>query len=151
MSNELRWHEKHMRLAKFEAVQKSKDPNTKVACLIVDQENSILVSGYNGLPRNVSDTIDRISRPAKYDWVQHAEANAVSNAARNGVRLRGGTAYVTQFPCSTCAGQLINAGITRIVVEDGAIVETYRKNYEIATAMFKEAGVEVVSISPLTD
>lgn len=140
-----------MRLAKFEAVQKSKDPNTKVACLIVDQENSILVAGYNGLPRNVADTQERISRPAKYDWVQHAEANAISNAARNGVRLRGGTAYVTQFPCSICAGQLINAGIARIVVEKGAIVESYRKNYEIASTMLNEAGVELIFIEPLTD
>ena len=140
-----------MRLAKFEAAQKSKDPNTKVACLIVDEENSILVSGYNGLPRGVNDTPDRMSRPAKYSWVQHAEANAVSNAARNGVALRGSTAYVTQFPCSICAGQLINAGIRRIVVEDGAIVESYRENYEIAKAELDEAGVEIVTIQPLTD
>jgi dCMP deaminase len=45
----------------------------------------------------------------------HAEANAIIQAAKNGVMIDGGSCYVTASPCWNCFKQLANAGIRRIV------------------------------------
>ncbi len=150
MSDQNKWFIKHLKHARFEAVEKSKDPSTKVACLIVDDENSTLSTGYNGIPRGVLDLPNRMERPQKYKWMQHAEANAVSNAARNGTSLRGSTAFVTHYPCPPCAGQLINAGIKQLVVDESQMTEDFLKRYEedfkISQTMLEEAGVIVKMI-----
>lgn len=145
MTDDRSWSVKHLRHARFEAAEKSKDPATKVACLIVDDENSTISTGYNGIPRGVLDLPVRMQRPKKYKWTQHAEANAVANAARNGVSLRGATAFVTHYPCPSCAGQLINAGIRRIVVDQGQMTDDFLQRYaedmEISQTMLDESGV----------
>lgn len=150
MSDDTKWLVRHLRHARFEALEKSKDPSTKVACLIVDDENSTISTGYNGIPRGVTDLPIRMERPQKYKWMQHAEANAVANAARNGVSLRGSTAFVTHYPCPSCAGQLINAGIRRIVVDESQMTEDFLKRYEedflISQSMLEESGVVVTKI-----
>lgn len=57
---------------------------------------------------------------------QHAEENAVSNAARNGVSTIGTTLYMnSHIPCKNCFGTLINAGIVEIVVEETTVYDRY--------------------------
>lgn len=102
--------------------QKSKDPSTKVGCVIVSQDNVVLSMGYNGFPRGVreSELTGRWDRPEKYFWVEHAERNAIFNAARNGIRLMGAKAYLNfePKPCADCSRALIQAGITEIIGPD---------------------------------
>lgn len=100
------------------ASRRSKDPSTQVGCVIVNpQTNSIVSTGYNGFVRGTKESPERWERPEKYRRVKHAEENAVALAARNGIKIDGCIAYVTHFPCSDrCAGLLIQAGISQVVV-----------------------------------
>ena len=89
---------------------KSKDRSTKVGAIIVGPDNEIRSTGFNGFPRKINDDIDeRHERPDKYLWTEHAERNAIYNAVRMGVPLKGCTLYVYGFPCSDCARVIIQA------------------------------------------
>ncbi len=121
----------------------SKDPSTKVGCVVVGPDREIVTTGYNGFPRGVIDDPKRMERPAKYLWTSHAEENAVAHAARIGVSLKGCTAYVTHCPCSRCARGLIQAGVKRVVFPNEArgTVGMDVTEFEVAAIMFGEAGV----------
>lgn len=120
--------------------KRSKDPSTKVGCVIVGRDREVRSMGYNGLPRGVEDTADRMERPAKYLWTSHAEENAVAQAARIGVSLKCCTAYVTHTPCARCARILIQAGISTIICGDGA-TNMPKEEFQVAEAMLTEGGV----------
>ena len=95
---------------------------------------AVLSTGYNGLPRGVDDSPERIEkRPEKYLWMAHAEENAISNAARHGARLAGATAFVTHAPCARCAGMLVNAGLRYVYIGAG-VTRLPQEEGEIAVA-----------------
>lgn len=127
---------------------KSKDPSTKVGCVVITEDKVVAATGYNGLPRGVEDKAERMERPAKYLWTSHAEENAVAQAARVGMKLKGGTAFVTHMPCSRCARTLIQAGIENVVVDRG-MTSMPQEEFDVAMQMFKEAGVDVAQILEL--
>jgi len=57
---------------------------------------------------------------------QHAEENAISNAARLGVSVLGSTLYMNCIiPCKNCFGAIINAGIVEIVVDDTVVYDKH--------------------------
>lgn len=124
---------------------KSKDPSTKVGCVVITEDKVVAATGYNGLPRGVEDKAERMERPTKYLWTSHAEENAVAQAARVGMKLKGGTAFVTHMPCSRCARTLIQAGIERVIIDRGT-TSMPQEEFDVAQQMFKEAGVDVAQI-----
>lgn len=124
------------------AALKSKDPSTKVGCVIVGPDGEIRSTGYNGIPRGVADAPERLQRPAKYLWVSHAEENAVAHAARVGVSLKGCVAYVTHHPCARCARTLIQSGVASVVVGPNVTMMP-QEEFDTARVMFDEAGVSV--------
>ena len=84
------------------AARRSKDPNTQVGACIVSQDNIIISTGYNGMPKGCSDDVfpwERTGEETKYPDVGHAERNAILNA--NGRDLRGSKLYVALFPCKS--------------------------------------------------
>ncbi|HIE26200.1 TPA: dCMP deaminase family protein [Candidatus Poribacteria bacterium] len=108
------WDEYFYSIAE-KVASRSRD-DSKVGVVFVDSENTIVSTGYNGLPRRVSDDKTRINDDKeKLRWTVHAEANAICNAARTGMPTKNCIAYVTKFPCSRCAGELVQAGIIRLV------------------------------------
>src|SRR6185369_3536897 len=100
---------------------RSKDPNTKTGCLITGPDHEIRTTGYNGLPRGIWDdpiaVPERFERPEKYFWFEHAERNAIYNAARVGIPLLGCTLYLNWLSCMDCARVIIQSGIVRVVVD----------------------------------
>lgn len=136
-----KWTERILGLAKREIATWSKD-TTKVACVIVSSEDNVILStGYNGIPRGVRDLPERMLRPQKYLWTAHAEQNAVAQAARKGVRLEGATAYITHRPCPDCSNSLINAGIKHVIFGDGEVVTKAPDEQTVVELKFAEAGV----------
>lgn len=123
----------------------SKDPSTKVGALIVGPGMEIRASGWNGFPRGVNDTQERLNdRPTKYEFVVHAEANAIANAARSGTAIEGCSLLVTELhPCSDCAKLLIQSGIKEVYAPLPEIDGRWAASFEVASVMFKEAGVRV--------
>jgi dCMP deaminase len=123
----------------------SKDPSTKVGCVVVGPDREIRSTGFNGFPRGIEDNIDRLgNRELKYPLVCHAEENAIMHAARIGVALKDCIAYVTWPPCTRCARSLIQAGIREIIYPaDLVIPERWVDDFRISTGMLNEAGLTV--------
>ena len=108
------WDEYFMGIAML-AAMRSKDPNTQVGACIVSQDNIIISTGYNGMPKGCSDDEypwERVGEETKYPYVVHAELNAVLNA--NGRDLRGSKLYVALFPCNECAKAIIQSGVKEV-------------------------------------
>ena len=126
----------------------SKDPSTKVGCVVVGEDREIRSTGFNGFPRGIRDDEERLlDREQKYPLICHAEENAIMHAARIGVSLKGSTAYVTWPPCSRCARSLIQSGIKEIIYPTpGEIPERWIEDFNISNGMIKEAGVIVRTI-----
>lgn len=98
----------------FWVASKSKDPNTQVGAIIISHDNIPLASGYNGPPRSIIDNSVDWSRPAKYDWVIHAESNAIKHVQSKDC-LKQATVYVTALPCKACMLEMVAVGIKRVV------------------------------------
>ena len=126
---------------------KSKDERTQIGALIVGVDNEIVSTGYNSFPRGIVDSRpERQERPEKYYWFEHAERNAIYNAARIGVSTKGCTMYLTcGIPCADCCRGIINAGIKTIYCEreGGAKGNKWNESAIRSIKMFNETGVEV--------
>jgi len=138
--NSIKWDERFIELAKLVGSW-SKDPSTQVGAVIVDNDHRIISIGFNGLPKGVKDSEDKLNdREEKYNIIVHAEANALMFASKS---LVGCTIYTWPFqPCSKCAGLIIQSGIKRVV----SVIHTderWKKNFSIAYDLLREAGVEV--------
>ncbi|MDE0741104.1 MAG: dCMP deaminase family protein [Candidatus Poseidoniia archaeon] len=138
------WNERFLNLATHIS-NWSKDPSTKVGCVVVGPDNEIRSTGFNGLPRGIEDNEERLNnREIKYPMICHAEENAIMHAARIGISLKGCTAYVTWPPCTRCARSLIQAGILTVIYPKNAeIPERWASDFELSMSMFKEAGIEL--------
>jgi len=123
----------------------SKDQSRQVGAVIVDDRNVLLSIGWNGFPRNVNDDIDnRHKRPDKYKWTEHAERNAIYNAAAKGISLFGSKIYLPWYPCSDCARAIIQSGISDVVcVEPDWNDPKFAEDFKIAKIMFEESYVHV--------
>jgi dCMP deaminase len=141
------WDARFLRLA-LHIAEWSKDPSTKVGCVVVGPDREIRSTGFNGFPRGIDDTAERLGdRNKKYPLVCHAEENAIMHAARIGVSLKGCIAYVTWPPCTRCARSLIQAGISEIFYPAALeIPERWREDFDISSAMLDEAGVCVRTV-----
>ena len=141
-----RWTEYFRQLAHTVKI-KSKDENTQIGAVIVGKDKEIVSTGYNSFPRGIRDDVkERQQRPEKYFWFEHAERNAIYNAARIGVSTKGTTMYLScGVPCSDCARGIINAGIVRIFCEKQDVTKgiKWADSAERSWEMFDEAGVKV--------
>lgn len=105
---------------------RSKDPNTKVGAVIVNDKKRIVALGYNGMPQGNDKDFPWIreaekKKDTKYPYVIHAELNAILNAT---ISVVGTTLYVTLFPCSDCTKLVAQAGIKEIVYAEDKYKDT---------------------------
>lgn len=142
----MEWGDYFIRIAE-QVKLKSKDKYTKIGAVIVGKENEIVSTGYNSFPRGINDSvIERQERPEKYYWFEHAERNAIYNAALIGVSTKDCTIYITsEAPCADCARGIINAGIKRVVCRSNRVThqEKWIESSKRSLRMFEEAGIEV--------
>ena len=114
------WDQYYLDICKVVATR-SKDPNTQVGCVIIGPNREIRSTGYNSFPRGIRDDVpERLERPTKYLWIEHAERNAICNAARAGTATEGCTIFVEIMPCMDCARAIVQAGIVEVVVSSRA-------------------------------
>ena len=108
----------------------------------------IITTGYNGAPSGVRSCKEKgeclrrkLNIPSgthhEICYAVHAEQNAIVQAGRLNVNIKDATMYVTHQPCSICAKLIINAGIKKVVYNEG-----YPDTFSLE--MLSEAGVEVV-------
>lgn len=109
------WDEYFMAIAREVATRSTCD-RKHVGAVIV-RERIILTTGYNGSIRGLAhcDDAGHLMEEGHCVRTVHAEANAIVQAARNGVRVEGGDIYVTASPCFGCFKLIANAGLKRVV------------------------------------
>jgi dCMP deaminase len=144
----LKWDRRFVSLARHIA-EWSKDPSTRVGCVVVGPDREIRSTGFNGFPRGIADDEERLGdRARKYPLICHAEENAIMHAARIGVALKECTAYVTWPPCTRCARSLVQAGVSEVVYPSALeIPERWAEDFEISMSMLTEAGVRVRTVA----
>lgn len=113
-ANKPDWDSFFMRLAKTVSTR-SPDKHTKHGCVIVDCNNRILSTGYNGPIQGIDDSVVPLDRPAKYLYFIHAEQNAILFCTAS---MQRSTAYITGFPCNLCFKELAQKGCVRVVYGD---------------------------------
>ena len=146
--NYISWDEYFMGVALL-AAERSKDPNTQVGACIVDDQNRILSTGYNGFPQGCSDDEFPWAREGaegetKYQFVVHAELNAILNS--RGKNLSGSKLYVGLFPCNECAKAIIQSGIKEVVYLSDKYATT--KETLASKRMLASAGVRLTRLTP---
>lgn len=143
-SNMADWDTRFMDLAKFVGAW-SKDRSTKVGCVIVGPSNEVRSLGYNGFVRGMNDDDDaKHLRPAKYSWTEHAERNAIYQAAKNGIALNGCRMYLPWFPCMDCARAIVQCGLSELVaIKPDLSDPRWGGDFESATEMFSATGILV--------
>lgn len=140
------WNKRFLNLASYIGTW-SKDRSRGIGCVIVGLDKEILSIGYNGFPRGVDDEVDeRHVRPEKYFWTEHAERNAIFNAARHGIKLKDTICYSSLMPCAECMRAIIQSGISQVVTVKSSQEEQdrYWKSMQIAKTMAEEAGLRLV-------
>ncbi len=117
-----------------------------IGCVIV-KDKRIMTTGYNGAPAGIRTCRekgeclrDKLGIPsgthAETCYAIHAEQNAIVQAAKLGVSIDGATLYCTHQPCSICTKMIINAGIRRVIYQEG-----YPDAFSLE--LFGEAGVRL--------
>lgn len=148
VEDEYRWAKRWLELANHISSW-SKDRSTKVGCVVVGDANQVLALGYNGFPRGVNDHADeRHERPLKYKWTEHAERNAIYNAARTGTNLTDSTIYVPWFPCTDCARGIVQSGIAEVVTVNPweyrrDFMDRWAEDFDISYGILFEAKVRI--------
>lgn len=144
----MNWNEYFLGIAE-QVKLKSKDKSTQIGAVIVGSDNEVLSTGYNSFPRGLDDSKEeRQERPEKYFWFEHAERNAIYNAARVGTSLKGSTIYLTSgIPCMDCARGIVNSGIKTVYCKKECTTKNKEKWVESQTKslqLLSECGIEVI-------
>jgi len=143
------WDEYFMEMAVLTA-KRSTCLRRQVGAVIV-QDKHIIATGYNGAPRGIEHCAERedgclreklgIPSGERHELCRalHAEQNAIIQAATLGQSIEGAAIYITHQPCVICAKMIINAGIRKIIVNQG-----YPD--ELSVEILAEAGLKIVML-----
>lgn len=144
------WDEYFLNIAEV-VRQKSKDPSSKIGAVLVDSNRSIFSTGFNGFPIGIDETdSSRWERPIKYEYVCHAERNAIALAARKGSATGGATIYLVGMgpptvPCTECTKMIIQAGIIKVVGKSfKPMPEAWEVDFLFSKKLLDESGVEFI-------
>jgi len=130
------WDEYFLKLAML-ASERATCPRMHCGCVLV-KDRFVLATGYNGSLPGHPHCEDAGCLIVDNHCVRtnHAEINALVQAARHGINVTGSTAYITNMSCTTCAKALIAAGIKRVVV--------FSEFHDpLATEFYTKSGVEI--------
>jgi dCMP deaminase len=147
-----RWDRHFLGLATYHS-RMSKDPSTRVGSVIVGPDREVISAGFNGFPRGIGDSHDRLlDRETKLQLIVHAELNAVLAAARFGMRIKGCALYLAATddsglvwggpPCTRCVVEIIQSGIHEIVTyPEKAVPSRWHADLSVAKGLLHEAGI----------
>lgn len=135
-----KWDQRFLNVAK-EVASWSKDPSTKVGAVLVSPCKTKVSWGYNGLPRSIVDTDERLlNRELKNKLTVHAELNCILNATDTA----GYTLYVTKPPCTACAIAIMQAKIKVVVCPDLDSSSSWYEDQKMAQNILTESHTVVV-------
>lgn len=125
---------------------KSKDPSSKVGCVIVDEDNRIVSTGYNGFVAGCDEDHMSWERPEKYFLVIHAEENALIYSRRD---LSNCRVYITHGPCEVCLKHLLQAKVRDIYYDDPSIIKDRGTDGQKAAirSLLRSTDAEVINVN----
>lgn len=137
------WNEYFMEITEMVASRSTCD-RAFVGCVLVNKDHRIVSTGYNGSVAGNPhcSEVGHTMRDGHCIATIHAEMNALLYCAREGIPVKGCTAYVTHFPCLNCSKALIQAGIEKIYYKNAYRVDDY------ALDLFEKNGVHLEQINP---
>jgi dCMP deaminase len=138
----MKWETRFLQLAKHVSTW-SKDPSTKCGAVIVRPDRTVASIGFNGLPRNVDDSPERLlDRDKKLSYIVHAEANAILTAREP---LNNCVVYIWPMqPCCHCAASIIQVGIKEVhCPQNISASQRWGDSFDVARKMFIESGVNL--------
>lgn len=144
----MKWTNHFIKVAELVSTM-SKDPNHKIGAVIVDKNNRIVSTGFNGFAKGIADTEDRLNdKETKRLLMLHAEENAILYAKQD---LTDCSIYVYGYPsCIHCTSIIIQSGIKNIYYKnsrkDNTISDYWKHNLEMALSLATEAGVNVIEL-----
>ena len=147
-----KWDERFLKMAEDVATWSSCYQSNRQVGAVIAKNKRILTTGYNGASAGILSCKDRgyclrkklgIESGTRHEicYAAHAEQNAIIQAAKLGVSIDGATLYCTHQPCSVCAKMIINAGIRRVVYQEG-----YPDSFSLD--IFEEAKVQLERFDP---
>jgi dCMP deaminase len=127
----------------------SPDPSTQNGAVLVDSLGYVFAGDCNRFPDGVQYNPDRWLRPGKYQFIEHAERNAIFAAARKGESTEGSTMVCAWAACSDCARAIVQAGIAKLVRFPAEIMNAgsdprWHQECEVGDVILIEGGVEIV-------
>ena len=125
-----KWDKRFMEMARLVSTWASCYKRDRKIGAVIVLDKRVMTTGYNGAPAGVRTCVERgeclreklgIASGTRHEtcYAVHAEQNAIIQAARLGIRIDGATLYCTHQPCILCAKMIVNAGIRRVVYEQG--------------------------------
>lgn len=144
----INWNKRFIELAEHIATW-SKDPSKKIGAVIVDENNRIISTGYNGFAKGIKDSVERLeNKELKRSLMLHAEENAILHAKQD---LNGCRIYIAGYCCCIhCASMIIQSGIKEVYYkntsEDNYVSEHWQKNLELAKGLLSEAEINIVEL-----
>lgn len=125
----------------------AQETSTRATCdrkhigAVITRDKTILSTGYNGSIRGLPHCDEAGHEMENGHCIRtiHAEANAIVQAARNGVNIDGGEIFVTASPCYNCFKMIANAGIRKIYFGEFYRDERIKKHAD-------ELGIELVHL-----
>ena len=144
MTHRVSWEHYFMQIAEQVATRSTCE--RKFVGAVIVRDKMILSTGYNGSIRGLPHCEEAGHEMENGHCIRtvHAEANAIVQAARNGVAIENADIYVTASPCYYCFKLIANAGIKRVYYKD-----FYRDEHILKHA--KEAGIELIQFSDATE
>jgi deoxycytidylate deaminase len=122
---------------------RSHDSESKVGAVLVKDRVEI-ARGYNGFPCGVDEEgLDR-TRPKKYKYMIHAEANMLANMV---IKPESAVLYCTRMPCLNCSNLLWQNNIKKWYVPIGCSIDgktkTYSHEEEEVLSLLLKSGLEI--------
>lgn len=135
------WQEYFMKIAKTVATRSTCD-RAYVGCVLVNKNNRIVATGYNGSISGDDHCLDvgHYLRDGHCIRTIHAEMNALLNSAKDGVSVKNTICYVTHFPCLNCTKSLIQAGVTKVYYHEAYRVDEY------AVELLEKHNIETIKL-----
>ncbi len=142
-----KWDHRFIEMARLVSSWSSCFNEDRAIGAVIVRDKRVITTGYNGAPAGMKTCKERgeclrrkLGIPsgtrAEICYAIHAEQNAIIQAAKLGVPIQDATMYITHQPCSMCARMIVNAGIKRVVYEQG-----YPD--EFALTFFEQTGVAI--------
>lgn len=134
------------------AAELSTDPQTQNGAVLMTVMGELVLAA-NTFPA-ITTKAERLVRPLKYSYIEHAERNVIYSAARRGISTDHATLYCPWFACTDCARAIIQAGIKRVVGHQtprDLSPERWHESMRIADEMLAEADIKITLLDAKLD